>query len=442
MTRLIFIFITLTTVLNGSYFWLNRIGLINTESFNVLIEKNADFNQRSMVYFNQPETITSDVEASFKQEHLAYKKELYDHLYKNTPLSLFLKSLKYLLYLIFLSLVLFNIIKSDKPYKLNAASTTFGLFLLVYSSLSFINFGIAGVIAGFNTYLFLTFLVFFKNHLSYKDIRYFSFLLFTTLGLLLVIAPFEMSRGIQVFNTNSFINKRMTGFLDQPNTLGVYVVCIYSFFIVMFRSELNKTMFIMLTLGTLVLIILSGSNTAAVVLCVFLFAEYMLQKKLTAGRLKNWVLPLLIVVILILYLTQGRSGFDSLAGRLEKYYYYFSLDLPIVKLLFGHGFGAGSNTLLQIQSYFPFEQFANLPVKYSVDSTPLLLIIQTGIIGCTVIYGLMLTEFVRNKHARPAYLTFILCCMTINIIEIFPLNIVLASLISTSLLSTTQKDCP
>ena len=442
MTRLIFILITLTTILNGSYFWLSRVGLINNANFEVLIDKNIDFNQRSMVYLNQPEAITAEIEASFKAEHLRYKKALYDHLYDNSALSLFLKSLKYLLYLIFLALIFYNARQSGKPYKLNVVSTIFGIFLLGYSSLSFINFGLAGVIAGFNSFVFLTCMVFSGNILKQQDLDFFALLLLATLGFLLVIAPIEMSKGIQVFNTNSFFKKRMTGFMDQPNTLGIYVVCIFSFFVVQFRSKLGKTRFIMLTLCTLILIVLSGSNTAAAVLCIVLLAESMLRNNLTISRPGHWVLLLLIVVILSLYFTQGRPVIDSLAGRIEKYNYYFSLDLPALKLLFGQGLGAGSNTLLQIQSLFPFEQFADLPIKFSVDSTPLLLIIQTGIIGCVVLYCLMFTAFIKDKHRRPAYLAFFLCGMTINIIEVFPLNIVLALLLSTGLVAKAQKDTP
>ena len=439
MTRLIFILITLTTVLNGSYFWLNRVGFINTKSFDVLIEKNIDFNTRAKAYIDQPGTITPQIEAAFKHEHLHYKKLLDDHLYSNSKLSLVLKSLKYVLYLIFLTLIFYTAAQSSRlPWLRNYI--ILGALVLAYSGLSFFNFGIAGVIAGFNSFVFLAVLMFSAYVISLKDIRFFALLLLITLGLLLIIAPIEISKGIQVFNTNSFIGKRMTGFMDQPNTLGVYVVCIFSFFTAVYRENLNKFIFITLTLLTLLLIILSGSNTAGLVLCAFLFAEYASQKYFNPGKPGHWALALLMAAILILYFTHGRSIVESLAGRIEKYQYFFSLDIATVKLLFGYGIGAGSNTLLQIQSLLPLEQAISFPINFSIDSTPLLLIIQTGIIGCVLFYGLLVLALIKDKRMSSTYLTFILCSMSINIIEVFPLNIVLALLLSTSLMSKSQGD--
>ena len=438
MTRLFFILIALITVLNGSHFWLSRVGLVNPISFDNLIEKNRDFSQRSKIYLSQTEEITEQIEAAFKQEHLSYKHQLQQHLYSNSTTSLVLKSLKYLLYLAFLVIIFYNAKRSSKNPLLNPAVLFFGAFLLIYSSLSFLNFGIAGVIAGFNTYVFLTYLIFSKDTFSDNDIRSLALFLLVTLGLLLLIAPVEMLKGIQVFNTNSFLKKRMTGFMDQPNTLGVYIVCVVSFFVVLFRPQLTKAILASFYLSVLILILLSGSNTAALVFCIFLFAEFLFQGRTNTERQKYWIVLLLCVVILSLYLSQGRSVFDSLAGRLVKYHYYFSLDLPILKLLFGHGLGVGSNTILQIQSFFPFEEFAQLPVKFSVDSTPLLLVIQTGIIGCTVFYGLILYALHIDVQKRSAYIVFILCSLSINIIEVFPVNIVLALLLSTSLMPVIQ----
>ena len=442
MTRLLFIIITLVTVLNGSHFWLSRIGLLNTDAFDVLIEKSNDFKQRSSVYLNQPEKITKQIEAAFKQEHLTYKKELYQHLYNNSALSVFLKSLKYVLYLIFLTLVFYKASRSEKPFELNKVTTLVGAIVLIYSTLSFANFGIAGVIAAFNVYVFLTFLIFSRQNLKQADIKLFALYLLMTLGLLLVLAPIEMSKAIQVFNTNSIFKKRMTGFMDQPNTLGVYVICIAGFFVAMYRSQLNSRSFIALCISALVLIILSGSNAAALVFCVFLTAELVLAKSSNTSSLKPIILLLLGIVIVSLYFTHGRSVVDSLAGRLVKYQYYFSLDLPLLKLLFGHGLGAGTNTIMQIQSYFPFEEFARLPVKFSVDSTPLLLIIQTGVIGCAIFYCLLLYAMIKDIKKRSAYIVFILCSLSINIIEVFPLNIVLALLLSASLMLKAQTNAP
>ena len=442
MARLLFIIITLVTILNGSHFWLNRVGVINTDTFEILLEKNNDFKKRASLYLNQPEKITEQIEAAFKQEHLTYKKELYQHLYNNSAPSVFLKSLKYILCLIFLAVVLYKASRSENRLGVNKTTAMVSVVVLLYSALSFANFGIAGVIASFNAYVFLTFLLFSRQNLKYYDIKLFALFLLMTLGLLLALAPIEMSKAIQVFNTNSIFKKRMTGFMDQPNTLGVYVICISGFFVVMYRSQLNNLSFIALCTCVLLLIILSGSNAAAVVFCVFLMAELALAKRTDKSHLKPIILLILGIVIVSLYFTHGRSVIDSLAGRLVKYQYYFSLDLPLLKYLFGHGLGAGSNTILQIQSYFPFDAFALLPVKFSVDSTPLLLFIQTGIIGCAVFYSLLFYALLKDKPKQSAYIVFILCSLSINIIEVFPLNIVLALLLSTSLMPKTHSEFP
>lgn len=439
MKQLFLILVTLTAVLNGSHFWMTRTGLINTAAYDALIHKNAEFNRRTMAFINQPETITQDVESTLKRQYLDYKQALYKHLYSNSPLSMVLKSLKYLLYLLSLGLVFFYAGISGRQNGVRRVALVCGLFLLFYATLSFIHFGVAGVIAGLSSCVFLTFLIFSRDILNHDDMRFFALLLLMTIGLLLILAPVELARGIQIFNTSSFLKIRMTGFMDQPTTMGVYLVCIFSFFIVLYRSELGKTGFIMLTAATLVLVILCGSNTAALVLCVVLLSEYLVKKSLTPAKPENWILAMLAAVILSLIFTQGRPLLDSLTGRLDKYFYYLSLDLTPLDYLFGLGLGAGSNTLVQLQSIFAFEQLAAMPSLFSVDSTPLLLIMQTGIIGCAALYGLIIFTLIRDKNRRPAYLAFTLCSLTVNIIEIFPLNIVFALLLSINLISAPPE---
>ena len=431
LIRLLLISIALVTVLNGSHFWLSRVGIIEPAAYNALVEQNQAFKQRASVYLDQQEKITDQIETEFKQQHLHYKKQLYDHLYSNTALSLTLKGLKYGLFLVFLGLIVYSIRQPGHSFRVDRLTVCLGGFATIYTLIGILNLGLASVLAGFNAYVFLTFFIFFRQKLDIEELRLLSLYLLFTVGLLLLMAPVELLNAIQVFNTNSVFKKRLTGFMDQPSTMGIYVICTLSFFYSMYRSQINNLTFLSLCCVAIILIMLSGSNAAAVIFCLFLVITG-LDSKSESRNLKIWIMLLLAVFMMSLYFFHGRSFTDSLAGRLVKYDYYFSLDIPLIKLLFGQGLGAASNTLLQIQSYFPFQQPEHLPMMFSVDSTPLLLVIQTGLIGCTVFYSLLLYAMIKDRQLRTTYIVFIACSLSINLIEVFPLNIVLALLLCSS----------
>lgn len=438
--RLGFILVILAAVLNGSYFWLSRVGVINTASFEALVDTKTDFKQRRMEYIKQPEPITEEVKAALRHDHLNYKKQLYDHLYSHNSVIMALKSLKYVVYVVLVTLILINYRQSYAADKFRRHIGLFAVLAMLYSAMAFMSFRMAGVIAGFNTLAFLALVFFSWISVRHRDIQYFVFLLLITLGLLLVITPIELIKGIQVFNTNSFLGKRATGFMDQPGTMGIYVVCVFSTFVVLFRSRIKPAGYLMLCAGALLLVILSGSNTASLALCLFLLAEFFQQKKSTPDKIRYWILGILALTAIILIITQGRPILDSLDGRLEKYRYYFSLDMPVLRVLFGYGIGAGSNLLLQLQSVFTIEPLVSFPVRFSIDSTPLSLVIQIGLAGCAFVYGLMIAAFFKDRRRRGLYMTFIFCSLTINIIEVFPLNILLALLLSTSLHSGLKEN--
>lgn len=87
--------------------------------------------------------------------------------------------------------------------------------------------------------------------------------------------------------------------------------------------------------------------------------------------------------------------------------------------LFGQGLAANSNQLLSLLGPQAALHAA------SSDGMPVLLLLQSGLVGVAAFYGLLLWAWRRDQTARPFLLTVGLASLTLNITELFPINLLL-----------------
>jgi hypothetical protein len=87
--------------------------------------------------------------------------------------------------------------------------------------------------------------------------------------------------------------------------------------------------------------------------------------------------------------------------------------------MFGQGLAANSNQLLSLLG----PQAALHPAPS--DGMPVLLLLQSGLFGVVGFYGLLLWAWRRDQEGRPFLLAVLLSSLTLNITELFPINLLL-----------------
>jgi hypothetical protein len=69
----------------------------------------------------------------------------------------------------------------------------------------------------------------------------------------------------------------------------------------------------------------------------------------------------------------------------------------------------------------------------STDSLWILLLVQGGLLAIAAFLGLMLFCIWRDRKARPFLVLMLLCSLTLNLTEVFPLGLLLAVVVRRSL---------
>ena len=69
----------------------------------------------------------------------------------------------------------------------------------------------------------------------------------------------------------------------------------------------------------------------------------------------------------------------------------------------------------------------------------LLLLVQGGILAVAAFYGLLLRGLMMDRRARPFLLSVLLCSLTLNVTELFPIDLLLAVALCRSLQPTTDQ---
>ena len=105
-------------------------------------------------------------------------------------------------------------------------------------------------------------------------------------------------------------------------------------------------------------------------------------------------------------------------------------------MLFGKGLGIGSNV---VNSAITQSEDITAPTGVDLsharaDSTPLALINQIGLVGTFLFYLALALAAWKDRQAMPVYVIIFLAGITINLLELFPVNFLLGLLLGRSLL--------
>jgi hypothetical protein len=221
---------------------------------------------------------------------------------------------------------------------------------------------------------------------------------------------------------------RLVGSFIHPNALGVAVVVLLGFALSYLPTHQENRQASAaairpgLWLAALVSLLLSRSATGVISLLALLLwraAPTWLARRRSLGRLAPVLLLVLPLLGGLLPRLLGRPDlWQSPLGRWQALTTGMA-DAGLLQWLLGQGLAANSNQLLSL--------LGPQAALHSADSDSMLvlLLLQSGLVGLAAFYGLLLWAWRCDPHARPFLLCLGLASLTLNITELFPLNLLL-----------------
>lgn len=257
------------------------------------------------------------------------------------------------------------------------------------------------------------------------------------MGVLIVLqvalVPLELVRGIHLFHEWSGFSlaSRVAGSLVQPNSLGIFAVSALAFCHCFLAS---RAWMAPLAIMTFTLVLLSGSATGLA--CLGLFAVILLYRRFVGrAALAVWPAGVALLVAMAFALPEILARpdlFESITGDKGRWAALRSAvaDHSWLEVLLGRGLGVDSNVALNLAAHHS----SSVPPVAAIpaDSTVTGLLRQIGVVGTVLFYGTLLWAGLRDRAASIFYGALALCSLTINVTELFPLNLLLGVVLARS----------
>jgi hypothetical protein len=413
---------------NGAAFYLKRTGLIDPASYRAywtahcweLSETAGAQTERQCSKFTSPAEL-----ARRSQLPDESAEGTYGYLYESTPAERPLKLVKDLFWVVLIALCL----KAPLPHwrRIRPLGA-----LAVYCAVAFVlSIPVNGAliaVAGLRSFLFL-FLALFGQWLV-AHLAVFARAVGALLIVQALLIPLELFRGVHLFHewTSLSLASRIAGTLVQPNSMGVFAVAALAFY---YCFSPRKSWLVPLGLVALALVFLSGSGTGLVCAALALFV---IARERVHGKWKMvWTvaggLGVAAIVLMLPDLTGREDVFDSLwasGGRLAALHAAL-FERGLAEVVFGSGLGVNTNAALNLAAGSGLDGLAHTSLTGAVptDSTLTGLLIQIGVVGTLIFYAAFLWAALRDSLARPFYCIVALCTLTINVTELFPVNVLL-----------------
>lgn len=311
---------------------------------------------------------------------------------------------------------------------MNKSLTRIGLFILLFILLISLNFSFIGIVAGVRQSIGLVYIIlgmtvikiFFENKNEsifiekfIKAIKIVLLIEFLMACLQIVLMP--------GYEGTTFLGSRAIGSFTNPNTLGVFsALALISMFIFKDFIKVN-----LLYHFVAIFTVLSAGSRTALILLVMGYIYY----GFTLSNLKNkilfsllWLIISLLIISNVNIIASKPDGIQILSSvRIDNLLSYINTASSF-DLLFGHGWG--ENTSWHRFLYF---DKANLP---PLDSFVASMIYQKGLFGIFLIYAFFgVIFFLAGFKGVYLYIIFVLIGMQINILEFYPINFIIFSLI-------------
>jgi hypothetical protein len=256
------------------------------------------------------------------------------------------------------------------------------------------------------------------------------------------LVPLELVRGIHLFHewTAWSLASRVVGTLVQPNSMGIFAASAIAFYHCSFPSSRWNAP---LLATALALILFSGSGTGLV--CVAFGLLLVLgQRENSRRRPRSLSLAAAVLALLALaLLLPAATGRPDLYSSLGAGGRWTSLQAALfgrspIELIFGSGLGVNTNSAFNLaNAQAPagiFRANAFLPT----DSTLTSLLIQVGVVGAALFYAMLFWAAARDDRFRIFYGVVALSSLTINLTELFPVNVLLGLALAHSCAAATN----
>jgi hypothetical protein len=417
--RIFFVALLLATILNGSVFWLKRVGILEPQLRQTFYREYRLEPQARM----SPEKIVQ--------------------LFRPVGHEVVSKIAKDIVIGLFLLFSLWRLFRRPSSFRTgdNWPALAILSLLVIFFVASVQRNGWILSLVGLRPFSFLFIALVGSWAASREGLVFLSKGLFALVLFQLLLLPMELARGIHLFHATFLgtpYGDRVVGTMLMPSSLGVISVFSLVFYYCFSESRLRLGIFAAVVTA---LIYFSASGTAWVIffLCLSALAFEQIQP-----RKKKWIAMggagCILVLLVVLPNLVGRGDvYDSLLGRVREIEAYWTSNGDVVGLVVGKGLGIGANVTENLHPYSDIfaRRLGQLRyVRAATDSTPMALLQQAGIIGLMLFYLLIGYAAWKDSPLRLPYLVLVMVSMTINLTEFFPMNVILGLLLARSLTVT------
>ena len=414
--------IGIASLLGGSVFWLRRVGWLQAEKY---WYDNAELAARA------PESSDPLGSYWFVMQHHASLHQIEGWWYLT-------KFTKEAVLASFLALAVFSLLRfrPARPFRWACAGVfALGLVSAMGAALGAQWMALAGGVRGFASWLIgRGAAAWVDEDLRRRLARVCAWVLFAQLPL----AAVELLRGIPVYVARFFGHEivRIVGSFNLPISLGSFAVVAWT--AMQCWSGYSRRTLGLATSALVLLLFFNASATAWIAFVAALCTQAVMKRRRDPQRhsqqpgyrglraaMLAMSLPLILAGWLSLPVLTGRADVhDSLWGRIAPVQIYASEHLTTQEMLFGTGFGLGTNALGRADMRQRRDPNA-LPDRPVGDSMPAALFWQIGLVGLALVYALFALALRADARSRPIGIALLVCSVGVNITELFPVNLLL-----------------
>ena len=438
--KLLGIALLLATVCNGAEFYLKRVGLIDKEAYSAYWAAHCTITAIGPHEIALPRCCAHSTTRAMPElnssERRAIEQARTKYVYSVSGPSIALKLAKDALFLALFagSAYLIAVGASTLPSARQALPVyLLSSYILIAFMVSLTYHGALVAGSGARSFMYLGIALvahWVAPHLSLIA-KYVAFMLVAEA----VLIPFEIVNGIHLHGHIGLTSlaARTSGTLVLPNTLGAFAVSSLAFY---YSFSSDRRWLWAIVVVALALVFASGSGTGIVCMGAFLFV-LLLERE--SGTRQHAVVLICAAagaaLVLALPILSGRPIiFDSLYGRIYALYSAVSKS-SLPEIILGSGLGVKTNLAAMLFGQLGPDAFgagAQLDFRPS-ESTIAGLLLQIGLLGTVLFYGILIWAGLKDRAARMFYVIVAICSVTFKVNELFPLNFLLGLALARSM---------
>ncbi len=412
-------------VTNGATFWGKRVGWLEPDAYHAYLAEKSSFR------------VASRLDPAYSEAQ-KFQGRATSRLYAVTETQVITKLAKFGVIILIVAISLWT---AWREGRLPAAWTqplflVFTALVLCGAIASWMRYGGLLLLPGLRTFAFLAVAFSVTWLASTRSLALLSNYLIGLVFLQLILMPLEIMWGLDIFTGRGLSllpGDRITGTFLQPTTLGLFCVIALMFYVCFANPPPRMQAATVVASG----IVIIASASASALLLYLLVVGYTFA---AAGGFQHRTRVAVIVVIGVLallalpWLTGRPEVFTSMFGRILWIQWYLSEAPGPATVLFGEGLGVGTNAAVHWLRY-AIDHGTEVPLRLlrgGSNSTLQSLISQVGVVGGLGFYGLLAYGAWGDPRARPLYAVIGIASLATNVIEFFPVNVLLGLLLAHS----------